>query len=384
LPKRNVAIAAFKQKALIVGASGRMASEMLARLGFACSVADLYADRDTHLICEGRVTKLQALSDLERVERIVREHDFVVFTGGLEGNAAIADTLSRWAKPAFTSSNSLENLADYRILNQAMTEAGVDRYPLSQNPPSDKGKSVFKNLCHSGTARLATAEDRSRSAKDSYVFQEYISGESISLIFVAKDAAVTCLGESKQLVDPGNNLMWVGSISGISGSFLNPNERASANRFANSLAILAGITGVFGIDFMQNETGVWPVDVNPRIPASAEVIGDHVMQNHLQAFGIECPPVAESSPLCLGKKVIFNPSANPVRFNDAVLEQLSFRFSNPCSPTSIADVPQRDEVIAPNHPICTVLASGDGGDAVLSNLVALQTQVLLGLGIGKH
>ena len=360
-----------------------MVSEMLVRLGFECSVADLFADRDTQLICEGRVTKLEALSDLGGVERLVRENDFVVFTGGLEGSAAIADTLSRWSKPAFASRKSLEDLADYRILNQAMTQAGVDRYPFSRDPLThDSGTSVFKNLCHSGTARMVAAKDQTQFSKDECVFQQYISGMSVSLIFVAKNGTATCLGESKQLVDPVNDLMWGGSIS---GQFLNPGEKAAANRFANSLTSLVGMTGVFGIDFVRNEDGIWPVDVNPRIPASAEVIGDHVMRNHLQAFGIECPPVAESgadsSELCQGKKVIFNRSPNPVRFNEAVLEELPFRFSNPCSPTNIADVPQRDEVIGPGHPICTVLASGNCEKAVHLVLAELETQVLLVLGL---
>lgn len=358
-----------------------MASEILARMGFECSVADLYADRDTHLICEGRVTKLQKLSDLGGMEQLVREHDFVVFAGGLEGNAATARTLSRWSKPAFTSCESLEGLADYRILNQAMVAAGVDRFPLSPvRQAENRGNNVFKNLCHSGSARLAMPQGETLPAKDGFVFQEYIPGESVSLTFVAQDTTAICVGETKQLVDPANDLMWVGSIA---GSYLNPDERTSANRFANSIASLVGMTGVFGIDFIRNEEGIWPVDVNPRIPASAEVIGDHVMQSHLQAFDIEGPP-AEESIECMGKQVIFNRSPDPIQFTDAVLGKLPLRFSSPCCSRSIADVPQNGELIAPSHPVCTVLASGGCEAAVRESLAAMQTQVLLDLGIGKH
>ena len=356
MPNGDVAIAAFKkQKALITGASGRMAAEMLTRLGFACSVADLYADRDSRLICESRVTKLPKLSDLGDCEQLVREHDFVVFAGGLEGCPTLARKLAQWTKPAFMSGETIEELSDYRVLNRAMTESGIDRYLFSRDPQQiDFSNSISKDLRHSGTAKRTTAEDFGDGFQHPLVAQQFIDGKSVSVIFCASSDGVKSLGGSIQLTDEKNPFSWVGSVSGLQ---LDPEQLRRATTFAIALTRRARLHGVFGIDFILNEDGIWPVDVNPRIPASAEVVGDHVMQHHLNAFGIDCPVVSEQNKTVRIKRVLFNRMSSPICFYPGSIKNIPIHFLDASLPASIADVPCDGELIEPGHPILSVVAS---------------------------
>jgi len=344
---------------------------MLTRLGFECSVMDLFADRDTIELCEGRVTRLNQLADLNFHEKKVRLHDFLVFAGGLESSVAVAKNLTRQGKAAFTCSVSLEKLASYEAFNEALAAAGANRYPFFRAAAKLDCPVVRKDIRHSGTATLVELDKTvERSLPPSTVCQEFIPGDSVSLIFVADPTGVRCLGGSEQVTE---SLSWVGSISGLQ---LEANELQSAIRFASALAELVGLVGVFGVDFIRNDSGLWPVDVNPRIPASAEIVGDHVMQNHLHAFGIDCKTIHHESDLVKGKLVVFNSRDAPIRFERKRLADLPLQCAKPHDPVSIADVPHDKELVSPGRPILTVLVSGSDVEVVRSKLSSLREKIL--------
>lgn len=348
-----------------------MAAEMLTRLGFECSVMDLFGDADTHMICNGRVTKIGELSEVAGHKTEVRLHNFVVFSGGLEANDAVAEKLAQFGNVAFTTSESIKLLAHPELFNDALAIAGVDQFPLFRTTGKFDCPVVCKKMPHSGTATLyATGKAAERTSASNAIFQKFIQGESVSLIFAADSNGVRGLGGSEQLTQ---SLSWIGSISGLQ---LEANELQSANNFANAIVELSGLVGVFGIDFIRNENGLWPVDVNPRIPASAEIVGDHVMQNHLSAFGIDCESKSQEKSQVKGKLVVFNNFDTPIRFEKNRVPNMPIRHEEPGAPISIADVPNDGEVIEPGRPILTVLASGGNPEEVRSFLSSLGRKIL--------
>lgn len=350
-----------------------MAAEMLFRLGFECSVADLYADTDTRKICENRVKRLNRLADVQNLERFVREHDFTVFTGGLEGRPALADILARWTKTALASSQTIVSLADYEVQNAAMRDAKMDRYLFSRDVKKMAGAYVQKDLSKSGKTFLnPNSENVTTRLPAPWVAQRLIDGESVSLIFVSHDSAVECLGGSFQLADTQAPMSWSGSVSGLN---LELQELESATRFASAISQRTELKGVFGIDFIVNQNGIWPVDVNPRIPASAEVVGDHVMSRHLAAFGIECPRPHAATESFVGKRIVFNRTGSSVRFDRTIVDKYRFRFEDPFGALSVADVPEHSAVIEADHPVLTVLTSGPDLEDVKARLAAVHAEI---------
>jgi predicted ATP-grasp superfamily ATP-dependent carboligase len=370
LPADNTAF--DPKRALIVGASGRMVAALLSQLGIKCSVADLYGDSDTFELCDGRVQKLNKLSDLLSYESFVRSNDLVVFAGGLEGSLGLLKTLSRWIRPAFADADSVRRMIDVDAFNGALSKIGVVDYPLISDPRLAKYPAVAKDVAHSATANLVHSTDEFSSHESkNRVLQNFIDGESVSQIFVTGDGTVECLGETIQLT---KSLSWFGSISGLE---LSPGDQEKTVAFATAIAIQAKFTGAFGIDFIRNQDGIFPVDVNPRIPASAEVVGESVVQRHLNAFGFQCR--AKGNPpnhSVLGKAVVFNQRESPIRFARQKLSDFPSRHLSTNREVSIADLPNEGERIEPNHPVLTVFAYGETQLDVETKLDALIEEII--------
>lgn len=348
-----------------------MAAEMLTRLGFECSVLDLFGDFDASGICDGRVMKIDELAQAADHALNTRMYEFIVFTGGLESSAAVAEKLAQEGRAAFASSESIKLLTCPDVFNEALAVADVNWFPFFQDSRQLDGPYVRKKIHHSGTAELVESKDfKARSNSRSTVFQKYIAGDSVSLIFVANQSGVQCLGGSEQLTE---SLSWVGSISGLQ---LAEDELQSAIKFAEILAQLSKIVGVFGIDFIRNQKGLCPVDINPRIPASAEVVGDHVISSHLRAFGIDCESTVPNNESVRGKLVVFNSLGGPVRFERNCLADLPIRYLNPSAEVSIADVPNDNEIIEVGRPVLTVFSSGRDAKEVRSKLSSLREEIL--------
>jgi predicted ATP-grasp superfamily ATP-dependent carboligase len=357
---------------LVVGASGRMTAAMLSRLGFTCSVADLFADRDTRMICEGRVTRLDRLNKLNSYEQLVRSHDYVVFAGGLEGKPRLAERVSRWTGRAFTSPVALEKFNDYEVLNKAMESSGLERYPFQRNPMKVTLPAIAKSLRGSGRSTLTRHWlDCAKGVFRGRVFQDRIDGECVSLIFVGNGRSAKGLGGSTQICQ---SLVWNGSVSGLE---LSETDQEASIHLANNLVEHSGIEGVFGIDFIRNKGGLWPIDFNPRIPASAEIVGDHVMQEHMTSFGTNVGlEKAEPTIAAQGKLVVFNRTSNPIRFELRKIPDFPMRHQSSSSETSVADVPVEGESIKPGHPILTVFVSRENRAEVQADLQRKSDEIL--------
>jgi predicted ATP-grasp superfamily ATP-dependent carboligase len=99
-----------------------------------------------------------------------------------------------------------------------------------------------------------------------------------------------------------------------------------------------GLRGPFGVDFIWDGERAWVVEVNPRPPASLEVI------NPARAAG---------------KAVVF-------ATEDMVVGELE----------GVRDVPHPGERIAKGRPICTVVATAATPEEVLAGLEAKAAELL--------
>jgi len=107
--------------------------------------------------------------------------------------------------------------------------------------------------------------------------------------------------------DLSRPFLYVGSIGPL---VLRDRELARLDALANVLAA-NGLVGLFNIDFVRNEAGLWPIEVNPRHSASVEVIeravGLAALHWHVMACREGALPqsVPLSSDRCAGKAVVY-------------------------------------------------------------------------------
>jgi len=198
--------------------------------------------------------------------------------------------------------------------------------------------------------------------------QQRIEGVPGSLVFVAAGGRSVPLAISRQLVgDPAfgaDGFMYCGNILAAVGDPQFRQDEAlvgAASAIARAVAEEFELVGVNGVDFIAADGVPYPIEVNPRWCASMELVerayGVSMFGLHAAACTAGTLPVfdlsrARSEGNTVGKAIIFARRDVTLGNTREWLEDATVR-----------DVPHPGERIAEGHPICTVLAEGEGAAA---------------------
>jgi predicted ATP-grasp superfamily ATP-dependent carboligase len=232
---------------------------------------------------------------------------------------------------------------------------------------------------------LSTQYPESRphsSIRHNHFLQQRIDGPSYAATFVADGKRAMFLGLTQQLVgEPefhAKPFHYCGSIGPLP---TDPKTHADLTRLGHVLAAEFGLLGLFGVDGILAGGDFWPVEINPRYPASVEVLelglGVPTMTVHRDActrrtIAPEAAAigrrVSTQKGNILGKAILFS-AAN------LVVPNLSAWLRNPLDCTGrwpvprIADVPRAGEQFAAGQPICTLFAAEHSVDACRRALI---------------
>ncbi len=245
-------------------------------------------------------------------------------------------------------------------------------------------------------------------------FQERVGGDSVSAIFVSRDAAegtsstTKLLAISRQLVGDqafgAAEFRYCGSIGPIQ---LSPENTQQIEKIGQFLRREFGISGVWGIDFIVNQNGVWPVDINPRVTASAELLEALILDSATSLTGIvdvmlqSCGQTNanelfaeldrtkfadKAPPFIEGKAILFNRGATPVSITSRLFAELRSSFDGSFFTKSklgysIADVPCPGQIIPAGYPILTIRVRCREVDEALRVLRRKASQLFGDLGI---
>jgi predicted ATP-grasp superfamily ATP-dependent carboligase len=154
---------------------------------------------------------------------------------------------------------------------------------------------------------------------------------------------------------------YAGSIGPVE---LPPTVRGQVERIGSAIAAEFGLVGLIGVDLVLDGTRVWPIEVNPRFPASVEVLersGDFsAVAWHVRACRGGRLPVETSEgarpkerlELC-GKAVLCAP--RDVVVGHSLATMLTDWAADAYRPLA-ADLPHVESQIGRGRPICTILA----------------------------
>ncbi|MGE3316810.1 MAG: ATP-grasp domain-containing protein [Planctomycetaceae bacterium] len=357
---------------LILGASTRAAAQSAARAGFRPICADCFADEDLREVAEVHQVSIENYP-----EGLVPVADSApqcpwMYTGAMENYPRIVTQISRnrplWGNSAEIIARSRDPLFTYETLKSAGLPA--PRYRSSDDPPPADGRWMLKPERSGGGRGIRVWDESARDSRtldEPHWFQERAEGLSLAAIFVAMPERTILVGVSRQLVGSEDGS---GPAHGYSGSIapcpLADEVHGNVERMGSLLAQASGLRGIFGIDFLLDDVGPWPVDLNPRYTASVEVLEYAydlpIMAWHAAAFGTDparqrrCKP----GPLrrFVGKSVLFAHA-------DALIPPLANLFENHRPRdgaheefTILADRPAVGEKIHAGKPICSVIVSG--------------------------
>jgi len=439
-------------RVLIVGASVRAQVESALRAGFAVDALDLFADRDTRLLIRtaakgfgsteqpvaSSISQVQGFADVLELVDQGYQCDGAIVCGGVENRIELVEALEKRFKLLGPSSGVLCRIRDSVALYQTMIQwLSPDEIKLPstvrqlQPPefghPSGSRTWLAKNDGSSGGLGVslvgfpAFVDAPGRGGK---YFQEHVLGESVSVLYLSRfdgEASqvgvsrnvTTVIGVTQQLVGDENlgasqfqycgsvgpfDLTELGQALGDGQGKVLAQRSKQVRRIGEFLAQHYGLVGVWGIDFIINDAGAWPVDVNARLTASAELYEskiasitdfNSIIDLHIAACLEEkgettdvdwAKFVSGDWQFVEGKLILFNRNCHPIEItselSDGLLGQFEIDFfgSNQIG-TTLADVPCAGDLIQPAHPILTIRARCGSVEEVRVELAELAKRI---------
>jgi predicted ATP-grasp superfamily ATP-dependent carboligase len=366
---------------VLFGASVRAAAFSAARAGLQPWCADLFADTDLQALCPAlAIPPTEYPRALSRIATDAPGGPWM-YTGALENHPGVVQALSERRPLWGNDAHVLRRARSPVDVARCLREAGLAHPPIITDPGKvpRTGRWLAKPLRGAGGRGIDwVARGNARPAHRGVYFQEYVEGEPCAAVYVGDGAGALLLGATRQLVGES----WLhaapfhygGSVGPLS---LSPRTLSEFRRLGDVLAAGLGLRGLFGVDCVLRDESPRPVEVNPRYPASVEVLeyasGVPALALHRRVFdpGAPAPPAAlpGSRPAVVGKAVLF--AREPLGFP----REGPWRRAEGCPPAVnllplFADVPPAGQPIGRGRPVLTFFAAGGSAEECLGRLRA--------------
>jgi predicted ATP-grasp superfamily ATP-dependent carboligase len=367
---------------LLFGASVRAAAFSALRAGLRPWCADLFADTDLRACCPALA--LPAADYPEGyVEVCARAPEGPwMYTGGLENRPALVEKLCRLRPLWGNGPDVLRRVRSPAPVAERLTRTGIACPEVRLNTIAipKRGRWLVKPRDGTGGRGIAFVEDWAAVSRRRHVyFQEYIEGEPCSAVYLGwvrrlSDRSVvgaSFLEATRQLIGVpwlhGAPFHYCGSIGPLPLPL--PVWR-KFHRIGTILAKTCGLRGLFGVDCILRDGVPWAVEVNPRYPASVEVLeepgGPSAVALHRAALeGADVPlywgsgePQQYLHAKARGKAILF--ARESLAFpEDPFWTARAYEF-RPDQPGRLlfADIPPAGQRIERGRPILTFFAEG--------------------------
>ncbi len=376
---------------LILGSSARAAAQSAVRAGYAARAADLFADQDLLDCCPSEAVK-QYPQDLLQVARSSPPGDWL-YTGGLENHPRLVDAISAERDLLGNPGDVLRRVRDPLLMAAALSRRGINCPAVADSPnhvpldgtwlckPRHSAGGQGINVWMEGKRRLAVDRPTTRSSHAVY-FQAVVPGSPCSAVYVAAGGNSRLLGVTEQLIGTA----WSGAkpfaYAGSVGPWrLSAGERAQWDHIGQALAEEFNLTGLFGVDAIANQAGIWPIEVNPRYCASIEVLertlGWKSISLHVAACREGLLPgtdLRDEAPSWAGKAILYAAT------DFTVTDELAAKFAalkGDLSHPGMADIPRVASTMRAGWPICTLLVVASSRQEALARLQARGQQIRL-------
>ncbi len=356
---------------LIIGASTRAAAFSALRAGLKPVCFDLFADQDLQQVADTKKIENfpEGLSETLKASPARR----VMYVGGIENHPDVISAIqaghSLWGNDQVT----INNVRDQEKLEEIFRLARVQRPEthFADDPPLQDGTWLLKpiNGCGGRGITVWNCEAQNHPTLcELHLFQKLIAGVSYSAVFISYDGPgdIRFVGITQQRIGEESSyaapFQWCGNIGPVT---LSVEVEHNVRRVGNILKWKAGLKGIFGVDFILDaEERVWVTEVNPRYPASTELLehntGLPLMSEHVRSFEPENVPISDWSHShsndMLGKAILYSPQ-------DFNLKHAFLFNVDVTSFPILADIPPLDTFIKKGDPICTVFAQGNTVEA---------------------
>jgi predicted ATP-grasp superfamily ATP-dependent carboligase len=263
-------------------------------------------------------------------------------------------------------------------LAEALADGPV-RYPAIRDTaaglPRD-GTWLRKPLNSGGGRQIVPWDAACQAAPDvaGWHFQQKVQGTSCSATYVAAGGRAALLGATEQLVGAdwtaARGFHYSGSLGPLS---LTESQHVAFVDLGHRLAGTFGLVGLFGVDLAISSSAMWLIEVNPRFPASLEVLERaydfSAVAFHVAACREGSLPdgrswTAKAARSC-GKAILF--ARRKTVITPAMAAQLAAASVAGDWP-AVADIPAAGTILRAHWPIVTLRAESDEVSLLLPSL----------------
>ena len=344
---------------LVIAQSARMLARLAIDAGYTPVVVDGYADTDTRLMALDvvKVASLRLADVLPALDALRMRHGLthVVYGSGFEYST---DTLAYLHRNWEVLGNSAAVFRSLQQKSEFFDQLAALSIPHPETvfmPPNADGAWLVKPLRGEGGIGIRRYRaDCDRDVDDCY-WQRFVVGESMSALFVASDGYVDVLGFNRQAtlaLDDDRCCVFAGVDSHA--------ELGSAHRgvVVDWLRKLVGIyrlRGLGSLDFILADGQCYLLEINARIPASAQLYGKGVLESHIQA--------------CLGNRQSPKPKSTLPSAYRVIYADRDLAIPGVVDwPEWVSDRPDGGVFIGKGQPICSIIAAGKGRDQAFEQL----------------
>ena len=355
---------------LVIALSGRMLASMLRQAGYSSVVVDCFGDIDTPSQHAIRVTSL-ALSDIQvAVEHMIRQYAVMhfVYGSGFESQAAslsyLENRLHNWGNSFDLFSRFLDKPAFFSQLCQL----DIPHPQTVFSPPQDGSDWLTKPLQGCGGTDIRRFQPGQPFEDLNYYWQRYQPGEVHSLLFSANRGRIQCLGFNQQWTCHQHVHEFV--FAGVANQAnLAPSIKTTIQAWLTRLIRIYPLQGLGSLDFIVQDDRCFFLEINPRIPASAQLYGPQAMLIHLAS--------------CAGQPLEYVASTRAQGYQIVYLKQDILIPQEWRWPNWVVDQPAGGAFIGKGQPVCSIIAGGKNADQVRQRLQRLKyifkTLLLTGL-----
>lgn len=239
--------------------------------------------------------------------------------------------------------------------------------------PADADAVVYlrKSVCGSGGTHIKLANADNEKRGDNYYYQRWISGKSVSLLFVANGLQVEVVGFNEQWVSATEDMpfRYGGAVSHIE---LPQEIRLQLFTAAVELTEFFGLRGLNSLDAIVESDGytsnkqAYILEINPRLSATADLYAnidcfpENLLDKHIQA-SLNSHKLADNRLQDYPRRQAFirRSKAHAIVYADSDIATTAAITWPIAWKDWVVDNPSRSVKILAGEPVCTVIAYAD-------------------------
>ncbi len=333
---------------LIFAQSGRFIAQSASQAGYRVWVADCFGDQDTLATVERyhQIAPIHQLSEQHILNSFSilsqGEACLLICGSGIEQHYSMLNKLPSNITLMGNDATTINIIKTPSLFFTLLTKLSLS-YPETQYDQPNDSQWLAKSASGIGGVHIQPLQ--AHQYNEDIYFQRYIKGSSGSILFIANGQQAQTLSINRHYLQPSMATPFrLGSI--ISPWDISKQHQYYLEQAANKITTEIGLQGINSLDFILSEEGqVFLLEVNPRISASAELLGGD--KAFLQLYINACQGQLPEKTLHQTKS----------------FSGLHYVFANQDShipkqmiwPSICHDIPLSEAFIVKDEPICTLL-----------------------------